>query len=74
MDCPYCGKPLVKGYLYGSNAPLAWMPEDKKPTLGIWVTDGEVLKESEKYLFTPPRVTAYKCYECKKMIIDLENE
>lgn len=70
MNCPYCGKELIEGYIYGSDVPLVWMPKDKKPFLGSFPTQGEVLKESDTP-FKLPKVTAYKCGDCKKLIVNL---
>ncbi|WP_373844436.1 PF20097 family protein [Clostridium sp.] len=71
MQCPYCNKELISGYIYGDRSPLMWMPEDKKPFLGL-IANGEILENSKKGFFEFPNLKAYRCNDCKKMIVILE--
>ncbi|MCQ1531794.1 PF20097 family protein [Lutispora saccharofermentans] len=74
MDCPYCGKGLIPGFIYGGsygvNHSLRWLPETKKPTLAELELEGEVLNKNR--FFSQPEVKCYKCAYCRKIIIDLD--
>ncbi len=69
MECPYCQRELVEGYIYGDRYLLKWLPANKKLFLGL-ACGSEKLPNVENSF--RPKVRAYRCYECKKMIIDLE--
>jgi hypothetical protein len=69
VECPYCQKELVEGYIYGDRYSLKWLPADKKLFLGF-ARGAEVLPHVENSFRL--KVRAYKCYECRKMIINLE--
>ena len=74
MNCPYCGKELITGYIYGGsygvNHSLRWLPDIKEPTLATLELESEVLSK-DKFL-SQPKVKSYKCNYCRKMIIDLD--
>lgn len=70
MDCPHCKKEMVKGYLYGESYKLKWLPEDKKLTFG-YAIDSLAL-ESSSY-WGRQSVKAYRCMECNKLIIDIND-
>lgn len=74
MNCPYCGRELIAGFIYGGaygvNHSLRWLPETKKPTLATLELEAEIL--SINSFSSQPKVKCYKCNACKKMIIDLE--
>lgn len=73
MNCPYCGKELIPGFIYGGSYgvdhSLRWLPENKKPTLAAMELESETL--SKNSFLSQPSVKAYKCAYCRKMIIDL---
>jgi len=49
------------------------MQKDSKPFLGLFPSEAETLEDRDnKSLFSVPRVKAYKCSECKKLIVNLE--
>ena len=60
MDCPYCNKEMKMGYIQSSN-PLGW--NSKKRI--IWALSG-ILPDQE----LGRSIVAYKCGDCKKIIID----
>lgn len=68
MQCPYCGKEMVKGYIYGDRYRLKWLPEDKKLLMGIWANGGVSLGTAG--ILGRPKVETYMCESCKKLIID----
>jgi len=67
--CPYCGDPLIEGYLLGDKLPIQWLPKDKKLFLGIWAKGG--LPLSKRNLLKHPQVEGLRCVKCDKIIIDL---
>ncbi len=74
MNCPYCGKELIVGYIYGGsygvNHSLRWLPETMEPTLANLELESETI--STNRFSSQPKVKSYKCNSCRKMIIDLE--
>ncbi|AGY75206.1 PF20097 family protein [Clostridium autoethanogenum] len=70
MECPYCNGEMVKGHIYGDNYKMKWLPEDKKLFLGIWAKGGIELGESG--WIGRPKIKAYMCKTCNKIIIDVE--
>ncbi|MFZ5969830.1 MAG: PF20097 family protein [Bacillota bacterium] len=73
MDCPYCGKGLTEGYIYGGsygvNYAFKWLSASKEPTLAALELEAETI--GEYGLFTQPKVKCQRCDHCKKIIIDL---
>ncbi|MDF2839348.1 MAG: hypothetical protein K0Q99_119 [Clostridia bacterium] len=74
MNCPYCTKELIPGFIYGGsygvNHSLRWLPETKMPTLAALELDSELLSTNK--LASQPRVKSYKCIHCNKMVINLD--
>lgn len=73
MNCPYCGKASEAGFIYGGsygvNHSLRWLPEFVQPTLAALELDSLML--SKNGFSSQPKLKAYKCDQCNKMIIDL---
>ena len=73
MNCPYCGKELITGFIYGGsygvNHSLRWLPATKEPTLANLELDSVTL--SKNRFASQPNVKSYRCNDCRKMIIDL---
>lgn len=71
--CPYCGKLMAKGYIQITSGVLAWTPTGVRKSLFLRgesnLKKGEVLLATFT-LFTEAKVIAYRCPECKKVIID----
>ena len=64
MKCPYCNKEMEKGYIQSRHG-LGW--NRKKRVLAIdsaWFADQPLEYES----------VAYRCEDCKKIIIDHEQQ
>lgn len=70
MNCPYCQSELIPGFIYGDRYALKWLPEDKPLAGGIFAVGGEQI--GTKSPFSRPRVKGYKCNNCNKIIIDLD--
>ncbi|QZY53785.1 PF20097 family protein [Crassaminicella profunda] len=67
--CPYCNNRLVSGFIYGSHYPLTWLPESKKLFLGM-AMGGESIGTFKGR----PRVKGYRCEQCNKIIVNLNEE
>ncbi|MCC5912645.1 MAG: hypothetical protein JJT76_19685 [Clostridiaceae bacterium] len=64
LKCPYCNSDLIEGYIDGGKYSLKWRDKDinffqKHTTFG-----GEVLSED-------PMAKCFRCKNCNKIIIDL---
>lgn len=67
--CPYCGKPLVQGYMQ-SPRPISWLPKKlKRFTNTGFLENGAVVLSQGKPLAAPCAI-AYHCAACKKVILD----
>jgi len=67
MKCPYCNGELEKGHIYGDRYALKWLSEEKKLFLGLFVKGGLTVSDQKSMR---PKVLAYNCEKCKKMIVD----
>lgn len=70
MECPYCKREMVKGYLYGESYKLKWLPADKKLVFGYAI--GALALESGSY-WGRQSAKAYRCLDCNKLIIDIND-
>lgn len=64
MKCPYCNKEMEKGYIQSRDG-LAWNSK-KRILAGFSAWFAEQPLEYE--------LIAYRCKDCKKIIIDYEKE
>lgn len=70
--CPYCGKPMVRGYIQSSRT-LSWLPKRLKLFTAAGFMGHDALVLSEGAGIGAPCVIAYKCEACQKIVIDYEN-
>ncbi len=70
MDCPYCGKKMLKGRLIGDHRHLRWLPEDKELLFGLWAAGG--LRIGCRMPGARATADTYFCSYCRKMVIDIE--
>ena len=65
MKCPYCGKETEKGYIDQTDFrfPLEWYPADRET--GLFTGRKKHIR-----LTHGGNVPAYRCGECRKIIID----
>ena len=73
MKCPYYLGEMVKGNIIGDRNNLKWLPETENLVMGIWVKGGIELGRSGG-LFGRPKVEAFRCNVCHKLIIDRNEE
>ena len=74
MECPYCKKNMHWGYISASGGGfLYWVGTLANRTIFIQNTDG-YMRLSKARLITSPAKLAWKCEDCKKLIVDYEIE
>ena len=68
MNCPYCNREMEKGFIEQTNLmiPLEWYPAKRDG--GIFVSNKRNVKLTSS--LRGGTLTAYRCNDCKKMIID----
>ena len=71
MTCPSCGNEMTPGVICSPRT-LAWSPEPLKTfsELSFRRAGNVVLAETD--LLTPARATAYRCPDCKMIVIPYE--
>ncbi|MGI6004584.1 MAG: PF20097 family protein [Christensenellales bacterium] len=78
MNCPYCGKSMKYGKIYGTNGKGAfWLPEDSIPfhfvtRKNLDKASGIALAKTTVGFIATENTVGYHCIDCKKMIIDVE--
>ena len=78
MDCPYCGKGMKYGKIYGVNGKGAfWLPGDSIPFhivthKNIDKSNGVALAKTTVGFIVTDNAVGYHCIGCKKIIIDVE--
>ena len=67
MNCPYCNKEMEKGYIDQPDFrfPLEWYPAKRETILSVIVS-----KKRNVRLTYDGNVQAYRCGDCKKIIIE----
>jgi len=64
---------MIKGNIIGDRYKLKWLPEAQKLFMGIWASGGIKLGRGEG-LFGRPKVEAFMCNACHKIILDTDKE
>ena len=70
MQCPYCNGEMKKGYIDQTDFrfPLKWSPADQER--GVFMIKNREIKLTSS--LKCGYVIAYRCEQCRKMIIDEE--
>ncbi|MBO4847533.1 MAG: hypothetical protein J5586_00045 [Clostridia bacterium] len=69
MNCPYCGKEMLKGYIQGRDG-LFWAEKKSSITaLHRFRSSAVRLAEPDEGPFVGCAAVAYNCPDCKKVII-----
>ena len=70
MKCPYCGNDMLQGYIQAADG--VYWAEKLRPVAAIPILSGSMisLQSGETGAFTGHTAIAYRCKECKKVIID----
>ena len=75
MNCPYCEKEMFRGFVYEEY--IGEYKQMYKPTIK-WRPEGKTARRYEvklsvkNDLFFSDKVETFYCYDCKKMIIDID--
>lgn len=72
MECPYCKKEMIEGYIYGESLALKWLPADKEFLGGTFAVGGIKLKSNT--FWGRQNVKAFNCLDCNKLIINLDKK
>jgi len=64
LECPYCKSDLIEGYIDSGRYVFKWHNNDMKLIEKITVFGGETLSVN-------PRIKSYRCKNCNKIIVDL---
>jgi len=73
MKCPYCGKEMLSGKIWGDRYQMKWMPDDQKLLLGIWANNYIPIGDGRSFLrLIRASAKAHVCIDCRKLIHDLE--
>ncbi|MBP1927215.1 hypothetical protein J2Z76_003112 [Sedimentibacter acidaminivorans] len=64
LECPYCNTDLIEGFIDSGRYSFKWHEKNMNLIEKFTVFGGEVLSSS-------PKVLCYRCKNCNKIIIDL---
>lgn len=64
LECPYCKSDLIEGFIDSGRYSFKWHEKNMSLIEKITVFGGEVLSEN-------PKVKCFRCKNCNKIIIDL---
>ena len=74
MKCPYCGKEMELGQISADNL-LSWTPESESVRGGTrWAKSPNSIVLAKYYFLAPASVDAYYCGDCKKIVINVDEE
>lgn len=65
LECPYCKTKLVKGFINSGRYSFKWHDENLNLIEKYTVFGGEVLSDNTQ-------IKCYRCKNCNKIIIDLD--
>ena len=68
MNCPWCGRAMTAGRLYGDRYPLKWLNAAQKLVLGAFAFHGDTIGQAS--LLSRPYATGHRCASCRKLVID----
>ena len=68
MKCPYCGKEMDKGFFNSAKWDYTWTPEGKKPNM--WRNHPKEYEVLLKKGWNILQLTAYRCADCRVIIIN----
>lgn len=74
--CPFCSKELIHGYIKTAGEVIVWSPNEKKHSLfksRYHVKDGDI-RLGEYSFCKGGKVSAFKCNQCNKIIIDINSD
>lgn len=75
MECPFCSKEMLCGYLYNHNQPVQWIPKGKKPSMFSYTTARDAVKLNNKFSIFQAggyNAEAYYCDTCHFVIAQTE--
>ena len=74
MKCLYCSKEMRLGQISADNL-LSWTPDGEHASGGTrWAKSPNSIVLAKYYLLAPASVDAFYCEDCRKIVIDVEND
>ncbi len=71
MNCPYCNKELLEGYI--PTQALEWVPKNGEPKLKYTANKDDGFRIGKHSFFDAKHQIAFYCNSCEKIIIDCIN-
>jgi len=73
LGCPWCGRPMRRGYIASGRPGLIWTP-GRLTTRGAWLGPGKEKAEGRLRVDNEGGFVSYKtvwhCPDCEKMVLD----
>lgn len=74
MKCPYCGKEMLRGFIQSRDG-VTWEPKKRLlPIFAYLSKDAVHLGNDSEQDFSDNFAIAYRCADCKKIIIGYGEE
>lgn len=68
MECPYCKKEMLKGYIPASKMALMWIPENEKTPPTVFSKTSVGVNLTKVPFWTMQKAESYYCRNCKIVI------
>ena len=75
MNCPYCSKEMVEGYIYNGSQPVQWLPKGVMPSrINFKTTDKGITLKTKFSFFKASGYSAeaFYCDQCNIVIAPTE--
>ncbi len=69
MDCPFCKRPMKKGYVPVGKGRLMWLAEGGVPPLTVFGEPENGVCLTEPAVFRAKRAPAFYCAACKWVLV-----
>lgn len=68
MECPYCKKEMLDGYIPASHMALMWIPENEKVPLTVFNKTRVGVNLTKLPISKMQKAKSYYCSDCKIVI------
>lgn len=68
MNCPYCGRGMLPGYIYNGNQPMQWLPDGEKPSVLAFAAAEKGVSLLNRFTLRGYHAAAFYCENCKIVI------
>lgn len=73
MDCPYCHKEMLLGYIPVYKGALEWIPFNQRGSSFIWGSAKDGVKITRIAVMTVPQKEAFACKDCHLILMTYED-